>query len=205
MKQKKLHAGISAIIAVILAALILGSGSVYFLIKNKSKKNQIRELENSTTIEKQDATETKSPSSTPTTLTVPPTTETDDAKPEIEGTVLAGTEAKLVDFNKSDYEKALRGEKLIVLYFYADWCPICQAELPNLYSAFNELRTKNVIGFRVNFNDDMTDTDEKALAQEFSVSYQHTKIFILQGRRVLKDPDTWQKDKYLQEITKIAP
>lgn len=116
------------------------------------------------------------------------------------GTVLSGKKSKLLDFNKADYDAALRTEKLIVIYFYADWCPICQAELPNIYAAFNELDTDETTGFRVNFNDDQTDPDEKILAREFGVSYQHTKIFISRGRKVLKAEEPWQKNQYLEKI-----
>lgn len=118
------------------------------------------------------------------------------------GTVLAGTAAPLLDFNKADYEKALTTHKLIVLYFYANWCPICKVEFPQTEAAFNALSNKNVIGFRVNFNDSDTDQDEVALARQFGVSYQHTKIFVKDNARVLKSPESWDTARYLAEITK---
>lgn len=106
------------------------------------------------------------------------------------------------DFSKGKYEEALNSDKLIVLYFYANWCPICKEEVPKLYSAFNELTTDKVIGFRVNFNDSDTDSDEENLAREFGVAYQHTKVFVKNGSRVLKSPESWEKDRYLDEIQK---
>lgn len=119
------------------------------------------------------------------------------------GTVLAGKSAPLIDFNKSDYDAALKSGKLVVLYFYANWCPICKKELPNaVYPAFNALTTDKVIGFRVNYNDDETDDNEKSLARQFGVAYQHTKVFVKNGKRILKAPDAWSKDKYLSEIAK---
>ena len=117
--------------------------------------------------------------------------------------VLAGYVSKLYDFNKAKYDEALKSEKLVVLYFYADWCPICKAEVPKLYEAFNELTTDKVIGFRVNYNDTETDEDEKALAREFGVAYQHTKVFLKNGERVLKSPESWEKQRYLEEINKV--
>ncbi|MCP6719228.1 MAG: thioredoxin family protein [Patescibacteria group bacterium] len=118
------------------------------------------------------------------------------------GTVLAGESSPILDFNKSDYDTALKSDKLIVLYFYASWCPICRAEVPHLYSAFDELKEENVVGFRVNYNDSQTDNNEENLAREFSVLYQHTKVFLKNGQRVLKSPETWNKDRYLSEINK---
>ena len=125
-------------------------------------------------------------------------------KDNYQGMILAGNQAPLIDFNKEDYEKALKSEKLVFLYFYANWCPTCKKEVAEgLNPAFNELSTDQVVGFRVNYKDDETDTYEKELAREFGVAYQHTKIFIKNGERLLKTPSTWNKDKYITEINKV--
>lgn len=125
--------------------------------------------------------------------------------PQVTGTVLAGTSSPLLDFNPADYQAALATDKLVVLYFYANWCPICREEVPRLIAAFNELTTDRVIGFRVNYNDTDTDDAERALAREHGVGYQHTKVFVRQRQRVLKSPETWTKDRYLTEIQTHAP
>ena len=119
---------------------------------------------------------------------------------EYSGEVLAGDSAKFINFNKTDYEAALKTDKLIVLYFYANWCPICKAEIPKLYDAFNSLNTDEVVGFRVNYNDNETDGDEVALAREFGVAYQHTKVFVRNSERIGKWPDSWDKARYVSEI-----
>jgi|SRR3989338_5109738 len=116
------------------------------------------------------------------------------------GTILAGNVAKVIDFNKVDYDAALKSDKLIVLYFYATWCPICKEEIKNFYEAFNQLTNVQVVGFRVNYNDDDTDDAEKALAREFGVAYQHTKVFVKNGERVLKSPESWDTQRYISEI-----
>jgi thiol-disulfide isomerase/thioredoxin len=120
------------------------------------------------------------------------------------GTVIAGTSAPLLDFNKADYDTATQTNKLIVLYFYANWCPICKVETAQaLYPAFNELDSNRVVGFRVNFNDSETDSAEKALAGEYGVPYQHTKVFVKNGEVLLNSPGEWTKDRYLTEINKV--
>lgn len=119
-----------------------------------------------------------------------------------QGQVLAGTKAQLLDFVKVDYEKALASDKLIVLYFYADWCPVCQAEFPKMISAFNKLTSDEVVGFRVNYKDDFTDEDEVALAKQFGIAYQHTKVFVKNGAQVLKSPEGWDEARYISEIEK---
>lgn len=118
------------------------------------------------------------------------------------GTVLAGTSAPLLDYNKADYDAAVKSDKLVVLYFYANWCPICRAEFPLMQSAFNKLTSDKVVGFRVNYNDSDTDSNEKALAGQFGVAYQHTKVFVKNGQRILKSPEGWDQSRYDTEINK---
>ena len=109
-----------------------------------------------------------------------------------------------LEFNKADYEKALKEKKKILLYFYANWCPICKTEQPNTISAFNEIKDSELIGFRVNFNDGETDVDEKALAKELNVVYQHTKVILVDGKKYGNNyPDSWNKEKYLEALSKI--
>lgn len=117
------------------------------------------------------------------------------------GEVLAGTSSPLLAFNQADYEKALAEGKLVTLYFYANWCPICRAEFPLMQSAFNQLNSSQVVGFRVNYNDNETDANEVALARQFGVAYQHTKVFVRGGEQILKSPEEWSTQRYTQEIT----
>lgn len=118
------------------------------------------------------------------------------------GTVLAGKSAPLLDYTKADYDEAIASDKLVVLYFYANWCPICKAEFPSMQSEFNKLTTDTVIGFRVNYNDSDTDNNERALASQFGVAYQHTKVFVKNGKRILKSPEGWDEKRYDTEINK---
>jgi len=117
------------------------------------------------------------------------------------GTILAGKSAPLLDYNKADYDAAIASDKLVVLYFYANWCPICKEEVASALSpAFNELATDTVVGIRINYKDSDTDKDEEELARAYGVAYQHTKVFLKNGKQILKAPDSWDKARYLAEI-----
>jgi thiol-disulfide isomerase/thioredoxin len=122
------------------------------------------------------------------------------AEPSYVGTVLAGTASPLLDFTVVDYRAAVESEKLVLLYFYADWCSICKAEFPQMQAAFNKLTDPNIVGFRVNYKDSGTDADETALARQFGVAYQHTKVFVEGGKLLSKHPDGWDEVRYLKEI-----
>ena len=122
---------------------------------------------------------------------------------EYKGQILAGTTSKYLDFTKADYDKALKENKKILLYFYASWCPLCKKEQPEIMAAFNELTDQDLVGFRVHYNDGEDNNDAKALTQQFQVPYQHTKVIIKDGKQVLKAPDSWGKQRYLTELAKI--
>ncbi len=113
---------------------------------------------------------------------------------------IEGAGSNYVIFTQENYEKALADNKTIVLYFYANWCPICKNEQTEIAEAFDELKNLNIVGFRVNYKDSETEKEEEALAKEFGVSYQHTKIIIKDGKQVLKSPDSWSKERYLEQL-----
>ncbi|MEK6943266.1 MAG: thioredoxin family protein [Nanoarchaeota archaeon] len=119
------------------------------------------------------------------------------------GNLLAGKTSLYLDFTKEDYNNALKKNKIIVLNFYASWCPTCKAEQPEAFAAFNDMNYENVVGFRVNYKDSDTDADEEALAKEFGIPYQHTKVILKNGQKVAKSLEAWNRQRYLDEIAKV--
>lgn len=123
---------------------------------------------------------------------------------EYVGEVLAGKESLFLDFQEEDYTLALEENKIILLYFYANWCPSCKAEQEYAINAFNNLNRSDVIGFRVNYRDTQTSSFEKELAKKYGITYQHTKVILQNGNQVLKMPNIWYEENYLEEIAKIT-
>jgi thiol-disulfide isomerase/thioredoxin len=192
-------------IVIIVALVLIGAG--YFLSSSTSsiKEQVIDETQEVTEKEGLMATEEKKDkigASEDTTNSVED--EDQNLTPtSYSGEVLAGTESLLLDFNSGDYQKALSEKDIVVLYFFANWCPLCKAEFPRMQSVFEKLQNSDVIGFRVSFKDSQTDDSEEELAKEFGVAYQHTKVILKNSERVLKSPETWEEERYLSEINSL--
>ncbi len=108
-------------------------------------------------------------------------TSTEVTQTDYIGEVIAGTTTKYIRYNKADYDKALTEGKVIYLYFYANWCPICREERPKILATFNEMNYPNAIGFEAHFNDNEVTKDDEELARQLGVSYQHTSVIHVVG------------------------
>lgn len=136
-------------------------------------------------------------SETPKTSQTTPTLQTSSY-----GNVISGDSSPFVEYTRAGYEKALADGKIIFLNFYANWCPVCRAETPVIDAGFNSLNSDKIVGFKVNFKDSDTDEDEKKLASEFSIPYQHTKIFLVNGQEVDRYPNQWSKEDFDSAFSK---
>lgn len=75
-------------------------------------------------------------------------------------------------------------DKKRILFFYASWCPTCIPANAD-FSQNADSIPEEVAVIRVNYNDPETDEEEKALAQKYGVTYQHTFVQIdMQGNKV---------------------
>jgi len=131
----------------------------------------------------------------------PPTTVQETTHSE--QSLIGGTISKYYEWNKTKFDKAINEGKTVYLEFTANWCAICQKQMLHLKAGFEELNDPNVVGFDIHYNDDQTTDEHRALAQQYQIAYQHSKIVIKNGKVVLKSPEAWTKDKFLEQMRKI--
>lgn len=121
----------------------------------------------------------------PTPAPAPPVASTTVEAPNPSAETSSTADSTYTPFTQTAYNEARAQNAPIFLFFYANFCPTCKEQDPRnqhiLPTIGGDLR-----GFRVNFNDSETDADERALAKEFGVTYQHTAFFLDRNGKLLK-------------------
>lgn len=93
-------------------------------------------------------------------------------------------ESSYIEYTNNSFDNS--SDKRRVLFFYASWCPTCRVADPNIRQNVSQI-PKDVAVLRVNYNDPETDGDEKKLAQNYNITYQHTFVQVdSQGNEVAK-------------------
>lgn len=64
-----------------------------------------------------------------------------------------------------------------MLYFTANWCPICREQEPLNMEALKALEDE-AFGFRIHILDSETTKENEELAERYSVRIQHTTIIL---------------------------
>jgi thiol-disulfide isomerase/thioredoxin len=91
---------------------------------------------------------------------------------------------RYIEYSKSALDSSANNRR--VLYFYANWCPICRPADIDFQQNENKI-PEDVTVIRVNYDDTDTDQEEKALANKYGITYQHTFVQIdSQGNEVTK-------------------
>ena len=107
-----------------------------------------------------------------------------------------------IRYEKSKYEQSLAEGKVVLLDFYANWCPICRIENPKIISALKELDSTKIAAFQVHYNDNEVNEEDREVAKEFGITYQHTKVIVKDDTQFSKSLEVWNKEKTIQEINK---
>jgi len=83
------------------------------------------------------------------------------------------------DYTKAAYDEARAEGRVILVYFEANWCPICRKQRPVNEEAFKALADdENLVIFVSNFKDSEETIDDKELQATFNVPYQHTFVIV---------------------------
>ncbi len=121
----------------------------------------------------------------------------------MEPKVIAGTITKYYELDVALMDKSIEEGKIVVLQFFANWCPKCKAQEPELTAAYNELKRDDVVGFRVHYKDDQTTNEHENLARKYGVASQGTTVILKNGQMVFKSPAHLNKDQFIAEIVKV--
>ena len=122
---------------------------------------------------------------------------TDVAMEKTEDSMTKPAGSRYIQYSKSALEQAVGGRR--VLYFYANWCPTCRPADVNLRENAAQI-PEDMTVVRVNYNDSDTDREEKALANQYGITYQHTFVQIdSQGQELTK----WNGGQIEELLTKI--
>lgn len=148
---------------IIFVAIVLGGGGMYLYSQQTKPQEDLLISEKESTI--------KDPSAN---VAQDSTMKDEKALPE----------EKYVPYSKEVLDETT--DKRRVLFFYASWCPQCIPADKNFQANSGQI-PKDVVLIRVNYNDPETDAEEKALATEYGVTYQHTYVQIdASGNEVAK-------------------
>ncbi len=106
--------------------------------------------------------------------------------------------SRYVEYSKAALDQAATNRR--VLYFYANWCPICKPADADFQQNSRKIPA-DVTVIRVNYNDTDTDQEEKDLAKKYGITYQHTFVQIdAKGNAVTK----WNGGQINELLAKIT-
>lgn len=143
------------VVLIIFALMVIGAAGIAIYFINQSPKD-------SPNI-KQDLPSIKTPS-------VNPSTDISDSVMKNEVNTEPYFEYSKESFSGSE-------NKTRILFFYADWCPICRPVDRDIKDNLDKI-PDDISIIKVNYNDQFTDEDEKKLAAKYGVTYQHTFVRI---------------------------
>lgn len=104
------------------------------------------------------------------------------------------------EYTKEDYDRLRTAGQPFLLYFYANWCPTCAVQELLLTSFMNKGASNGKVTLRVNYNDSDTDSDEKELANKFTITYQHTFVTINSNGQEVTRVNGQQSETDLQNL-----
>lgn len=118
-------------------------------------------------------TKTNGPISPDTIMQKPETTTQEQTVSEAPQTSIASS--RYVDYTPQNLE-AFKDKKRII-YFHANWCPVCKPLDEEFKNRLNEI-PQDVVILKANYNDTEEDDFDKAAKNKYAVTYQHSFVQI---------------------------
>lgn len=81
------------------------------------------------------------------------------------------------DYSKEDYDLALNEERVLVLFFTANWCTDCILQEEINSEVFSNL-AEGVVGLEIHILDSETTTETDALAKKFDVTKESSFVIL---------------------------
>lgn len=106
-------------------------------------------------------------------------------------------ELRYVEYSSGVLDKHRNVRRL--LFFYADWCSTCRPADADIAQNADKIPADLAV-IRVNYKDSQTDDEEKALADKYQVTYQHTFVQIGGDDKVVTK---WNGGKFTELIENI--
>ncbi len=143
-----------------------------------------------------------SPVSSPDSTETPSVTESPKIESPFDYESLPKYASRYYRYSKEAYDSAIVEGKVVYLYFYASWCPICKESRPKILEAFNKMNFDDVIGFEVHYNDNEVTDEDREITRKYQIPYQHTTIIAKNGEQVFKSLEGLTTEKLIEEIEK---
>ncbi len=102
---------------------------------------------------------------------------------------------ELKHINESEFEQIIKGEKPVIVDFFATWCGPCKMLGPILEEVADENDSVEIV--KVDIDENM------ALAQRFGLMSVPTLIIFKNGQEVAREIGFKQKDEILEIINNI--
>lgn len=101
-----------------------------------------------------------------------------------------------MEVNKDTFKtEVLEAEKLVLVDFFAQWCPPCQALMPIINEIQEENENVKIAKVDIDSNPD--------IAQEYEIGSIPTLIFFKQGKEVFRNTGVMAKQAIIDKIEEL--
>lgn len=112
------------------------------------------------------------------------------APPAVPAEEVAAPTKAVIDLTKENFETVINSDKVVLVDFWATWCPPCRTQGPILDEVAKEV-ANNVVIAKVNVD------ESQALASQFQIQSIPTLIIFKDGKPVERLQGVHQKDMLL--------